>query len=78
MNCKSSTSNPIEVSFVAKSQFETYLSEREEVEFQLITGSGGFNLSIVLTEVRHKIDVYVRMSCCDTGRHAIMMHISAF
>ena len=45
MNCKSSTSNPIEVSFGAKSQFGAYTSEREreEVEFPLM---GGFNLSM--------------------------------
>ena len=52
MNCKSSTSNPIEVSFGAKSQFGgAYLirereREREEVEFPLINGSGGLNLSM--------------------------------
>ena len=59
MNCKSSTSNPTEVSFGAKSQFEAYLirEERKEVEFPLINGSGGFNLSMVPGEVHHKVDV---------------------
>ena len=69
MNCKSSTSNPIEVSFGAKSQFGAYLirerereREREEVEFPLINGSGGFNLSMETSEVHHTVDVYVRVS----------------
>ena len=50
-------------------------SEREEVEFPLINGSGGFNLSMAVpTEVHHsKGDVYVRVSrCCHTERHAIL------
>ena len=63
MNCKSSTSNPIEVSFGAKSQFGAHLiREREEVEFPLINGSGGFNLSMETSEVHHTVDVYVRVS----------------
>ena len=65
MNCKSSTSNPIEVSFGAKSQFGAYLIRqraREEVEFPLINGSGGFNLSMETSEVHHTVDVYVRVS----------------
>ena len=45
---------------------ELISSEREEVEFPLINGSGGFNLSMAPTEVHHN-KVYVRVSreTCD-------------
>ena len=64
-------------------EFEALVSsEREEVEFPLINGSGGFNLSMAVpTEVHHsKVDVYVRVSrCWNTEKHAIlMMNISEF
>ena len=58
------------MSFGAKSQPQQSLKLRshqpEEVEFPLINGSGGFNLSMVPTEVHHN-KVYVRVSreTCD-------------
>ena len=54
-------------------------SERKEVEFPLINGSGGFNLSMVPSEVHHKVDVYVRVAWCETqGNMQSMMNISEF
>ena len=80
MNCTSSTSDPMEQCHLVQNHrvwsSGPVSSEREEVEFPLINGSGGFNLSMAVpTEVHHsKVDVYVRVSrCWHTEKHAILM-----